>query len=205
MKNISRERIFVEFKKLLNGIKPSEILLKYKSVISEFIPELSEASEDNYIFVCQRIDVLEKDVDLRLSVFLSVFSADTAVSVLRNLKADNRTVRFVKNTILGLEKELKADKVSVKYFLKENSPTTLEAVLKINNNPAISEIFTEVIEKNECYSIEQLDINGRDIVNLGLTGEKAGIALEYLLEKVIKNEVENTKKSLTGLIKNTLL
>ena len=205
LNKVSKERIFVEFKKLICGKRASEILIRYKDVISEFIPQLLEVETEKYTEICKKIDTLENDINIRLSSYLSVFSSDVAETVLKNLKSDNKTVYFVKNTVKGLNTPLKADKISVKQFLKAFSPDILEAVLKINKSNKISEISEEIIRNNECYCIKQLNVNGEDISKLGIKGKKAGEALEFLLEKVIQNEVENTKKTLLELIKNTLL
>ena len=136
LNKVSKERIFVEFKKLICGKRASEILIRYKDVISEFIPQLLEVEAEKYTEICKKIDTLENDINIRLSSYLSVFSSDVAETVLKNLKSDNKTVYFVKNTVKGLNTPLKADKISVKQFLKAFSPDILEAVLKINKRKA---------------------------------------------------------------------
>ncbi len=57
------------------------------------------------------------------------------------------------------------------------------------------------LEKNkECYSIKDLDINGKIIEQLGYKGKDVGNKLNYLLEEVIKNPYLNKRESLIKLL-----
>lgn len=62
----------------------------------------------------------------------------------------------------------------------------------------IEETLNEVIEKNNCFSIKDLAVNGNDLMQeLGLKpGKDIGIMLDNLLDDVIENEVENDRESL---------
>lgn len=62
----------------------------------------------------------------------------------------------------------------------------------------IEEILNEVIEKNNCFSIKDLAVNGNDLMQeLGLKpGKEIGIILNNLLEEVIDNNILNTKEDL---------
>jgi tRNA nucleotidyltransferase (CCA-adding enzyme) len=57
------------------------------------------------------------------------------------------------------------------------------------------------LEKNkECYSIKDLDINGKIIEQLGYKGKDVGNKLNYLLEEVIKNPYLNKRENLIKLL-----
>ena len=57
------------------------------------------------------------------------------------------------------------------------------------------------LEKNkECYSIKDLDINGKIIEQLGYKGKDVGNKLNYLLEEVIKNPYLNKRENLMKLL-----
>ncbi len=58
----------------------------------------------------------------------------------------------------------------------------------------------EILEKNEAYTTSQLDINGRDLMNLGFEeGPILGEILKYLLEKVMEDPGKNQKEILKEL------
>ena len=57
-----------------------------------------------------------------------------------------------------------------------------------------SELLYEVVRNGECYRVRDLNINGKDIISLGVTdGKKIGDILNYLLNKVIEEEIPNEK------------
>ena len=58
----------------------------------------------------------------------------------------------------------------------------------------------EILEKNEAYTTSQLDINGRDLMDLGFEeGPILGEILKYLLEKVMEDPGKNQKEILKEL------
>lgn len=61
----------------------------------------------------------------------------------------------------------------------------------------------EIINKNQCFNLRMLAVNGKDVMEvLQLKPCKViGDVLNYLLEKVIDGEIENTKESLMQSIK----
>jgi len=62
--------------------------------------------------------------------------------------------------------------------------------------------FKEVIENHECYRISDMEINGNDLINTGVSGRKIGELLNILLEKIISSEVENNKEKLLSCAKS---
>ena len=58
----------------------------------------------------------------------------------------------------------------------------------------------EIESNNECCTISQLAVNGKDLEKKGLKGEEIGNALNSLLDAVIENKVENTKADLLTYI-----
>ena len=55
-----------------------------------------------------------------------------------------------------------------------------------------------------CVSISQLDINGRDLIDMGVSnGPKIGEILNFLLNAVIEEKCFNTKTDLIQYLKNS--
>ncbi len=79
LKNISVERIFVEFKKLLCGKNAENVLLKFKDVIAVFIPEITPCFDfdqhtkyhcyDIYTHIIKTVSSIAPEEKLRLSAF----------------------------------------------------------------------------------------------------------------------------------------
>lgn len=66
----------------------------------------------------------------------------------------------------------------------------------LNCNKTVAE-FKNITEENCCLSLEDLNINGRDLLNLGIPRGKAiGSILRTLLDMVIDEEINNEKQEL---------
>ena len=62
--------------------------------------------------------------------------------------------------------------------------------------------LNEIIEAEECFSIKDLAINGKDLIALGVKpGKDIGIILNKLLEKVIEDPDLNNRESLIAMVK----
>ena len=66
----------------------------------------------------------------------------------------------------------------------------------LNHNKTVAE-FKNITEENCCLSLQDLNINGRDLLNLGIPRGKAiGSILRTLLDMVIDEEINNEKQEL---------
>ena len=62
-------------------------------------------------------------------------------------------------------------------------------------------IMDALLEKDACFSLKQLAVNGRDMAALGLEGPVIGQALQTLLEAVMDGETDNDRAALLALAK----
>lgn len=60
----------------------------------------------------------------------------------------------------------------------------------------IKRLAFEIKEENECLSIKDLDVDGNDMMKIGIHGKKIKEALNNLLQLVIEEEIENKKDKL---------
>lgn len=57
--------------------------------------------------------------------------------------------------------------------------------------------FKEILEKQECFTLKQLNVNGHDLIHIGINdGKKIGEILKSLLSDVIDGKIENEKQLL---------
>lgn len=54
----------------------------------------------------------------------------------------------------------------------------------------------DILNKHECLSIKELDINGNQLMNEGYTGAAIGKLLNSMLEEVLEDRLENSYDSL---------
>lgn len=75
---------------------------------------------------------------------------------------------------------------------------------RVSHFDLLYKMVDEIIEKNKCFSIKDLNVNGNDIMTLGLNGVEVGKALSFLVEAVIDNKVQNSKKNLMDFLKESI-
>lgn len=62
---------------------------------------------------------------------------------------------------------------------------------------ALGSIMSEVLEAEQCFALKDLQINGRDIMSLGVEqGKRVGEILNSLLDEVISGALENEHSAL---------
>lgn len=57
----------------------------------------------------------------------------------------------------------------------------------------LEETAKEILCQNECFSLKKLAVNGNDMLSLGLFGKEVGEMLNFLVEQVIEEKVQNKK------------
>ena len=136
--------------------------------------------------------------------------------ILTNLRYDNETISSVLNTRKYGQQILKYDseKYTIEYFLKrimhdigyEDTQKALFyciAYSRAKSNEKQELLFTNMLyvvmvinDRNECYKLSQLAVNGNDIKHFGYKGQQIGTVLNYLLDMVMKGILENNKPTL---------
>ena len=88
----------------------------------------------------------------------------------------------------------RADILAQSMYKREEKLSTLEAVYNE---------FERIISSGECYSLDTLAVNGKDIIHLGVqSGQLIGEVLSKLLDKVIKDELKNEKEELLAFARH---
>ena len=93
------------------------------------------------------------------------------------------------------------DKFSIKIMLNKMGKNLFEEYLDIakiiygndKNIKNIVDIYKEIEDNKECYTIKNLKINGNDILSLGYKNKEVGQMLNKILYEVIKNPKLNNK------------
>ena len=68
---------------------------------------------------------------------------------------------------------------------------------KLDTLDAVLPLLDEIIAQQQCFSLQDLAINGRDLIDAGVPeGAKVGAILNRLVDMVIDEEVENNKSAL---------
>ena len=87
--------------------------------------------------------------------------------------------------------------------VKAQSPYKRRA--KIENIVAMRELYQEALLNDQCVTLRQLKVSGRDLLKLGMQpGKEMGDMLSELLELVIDDPDMNDREKLCDYVKEKL-
>ena len=186
LKNISKERIFSEIVKAVNGKNPKAILPLINSGGLEFLG------------ICKTPEFTTiDDSDLRLFVFLNT-SSENPIEVLKTLKAPNRQIDFA-NKLLKLQSIEMENKEDIKNALFLTDFNAVNSFLQLQEDEGKLKLLAEIIKNKEPYLISHLAISGEDLKELGFKGKEIGEILERLRQTVVCSPEKNRKEILLTL------
>lgn len=195
LKSISAERIFIEIKKIFTSKNPERTAVLFESGALNFLGikclNISFISDLPNIF------------PLRFAYYCKLGNI-SPVDVLKQLKADNQTIKSTQNIFGILSTDIPTTKSEIKLVLKHFGRDAFEIYLKgeklySNINPELKEQYNEIIDNKEPYLISHLAINGEDLKQNGLNGQQLGERLQQILLKVIENPELNQKEILKNI------
>lgn len=152
----------------------------------------------------------------------ALVSEELARSILHRLKFDNETIRTVTKLVCYHDYRVEATPKNVRramnrigvelfpYYLavrladaKAQSPYQKRE--KIENIVEMRQLYQEIIKKQECVTLRQLAVGGRELMDLGMKpGRELGSMLSELLEYVLDDPARNDKEILCAYVKNKL-
>ena len=148
-------------------------------------------------------------------------SAEIAEDILTRLKFSNDIKDKVVELIINHDIQFLATKSNIKRTLNRLGEEQLRRLLSLRefdiwgqnrtneswqtkNLKILSmyKILDFIIKENECFKLKDLDINGKDLIELGIPqGRQIGEILNALLIMVIDGEIENKKEKLIEVAK----
>lgn len=144
----------------------------------------------------------------------SLPSTDYARVITEHLKFDNQTKDEIIKLVLYHDSDIYPGSKSVKRWLNKIGFDLLNKLVfvkiadisahsEINQNSRRDEILgvkliaKDIINKQQCFTIKSLAVNGYDIMGLGLpSGPNIGCVLDWLLCQVLDEEIENEHDAL---------
>lgn len=141
-------------------------------------------------------------------------SEQMAAGILRRLKFDNDTITKVQKYIryhdYKPEPSARAvrravNKIGAEYFEQVMAlwradtlaQSSYERQRKLAHIDAVEQLYTEIMESNQCISLKTLEITGNDLIALGVPkGKQIGVLLNQLLEEVLQEPGHNTHEYL---------
>lgn len=148
---------------------------------------------------------------------------EKAGAILRRLKFDNDTINKVKKYVKYHDYKIEAtpravrralNKIGKDYFvevleLKQAdmlAQSMYQRAEKEENLTQVRSLYEEILRKEECVSLKDLALTGKDLMGLGVPqGKQLGAILQKLLEDVLEKPEHNTREYLSELVKREVL
>ena len=197
--NVSSERIYSEWKKLIAGQNAYPVLQKYSDIISVFLPEIKNMilpERDHF------------DAAEPLVRTLSIFALSCGIGAARSFKTamerlrSESSVRDLGTLALTNLSRYKTDTpLGQNLLLMDFGPdcarltVECEVALGIRDREAIA-LLDKLLSERAPYRTADLDINGNDMIAIGYRGSEIGKAMRKLLLAVIRSEIKNERGAL---------
>ena len=208
IKNISLERITDEFSKIILSKNPENLINLFKTKLLEYLNMSKEDDErklDKLYYNLKLLNKVEKDLLKRLVLLdYLIYEFDIKCESFYEKLTYSKKIKKDCNMILSSLKDIyikNLDKFSIKIMLNKMGKNLFEEYLDIakiiygndKNIKNIVDIYKEIEDNKECYTIKNLKINGNDILSLGYKNKEVGQMLNKILYEVIKNPKLNNK------------
>lgn len=200
---VSRERVADELNKTLLCQHPFGLRQIVEAGLYPWIcQEFYHQSEPQADFAAPAAVSAEKS--LRWAALLYPMGSQTAGKVLKELKFDNATQRDTVRLLQYLPAALPQDGRSMRHFLHELGTEyfpglcELKIAAKQQTEEEIASVWTIYeAERNQCVTLRQLAVDGRDLIGAGAqTGKELGGALNHLLRVVMDQPEMNERERL---------
>ena len=145
--------------------------------------------------------------------------ARMAKEILRRLKFDNDTIGKVTALITWHDHRPALEERSVRRAIHRAGEAQYPALFEVERADTMAKslyqreetlaylaeyerMYQKILEKNQCLSLKELAVDGKDLIELGMKpGKELGEALEMLLGHVLDFPEDNTREALLKLLK----
>ena len=147
----------------------------------------------------------------------SAISAEIARRVMAELRFSNEIKQEVTMLVQNHDRQIEARPKAVRRALCQMGEDlffkllALQRADQIAQNPAyfyridhlriVQKIAEEILAQDQCFSLKNLAVDGRDLMALGLQGPEIGRTLALCLEAVLEEEVPNQKEALIQFVR----
>ena len=180
---VARERVTAEVCKLLCGRAAERIVCEFGDVMEAVLGARLHA-------------VGLGDVPAELAVRLAhALQYADAEAVLAGMRLDRATERAVRELIAAKDRACPRGDADWRHLLHDLGQERALALARWRGWPLAG--AREVLVRGDCWSLRQLAVTGRDLMELGVApGRQVGRVLEALLNAVMDGEVENEREAL---------
>ena len=190
------------FNHIINVVSkvPADLELRYSALLHDIAKPIVQTFDEKGIAHYKTHEIVGADMarDILARMKLPVKLIDTVVEIIKKhmiLYKDITDKKF--NKLLS---EMGYDNLwrLIEHSIADNSSKNNEVVSTEND---LHERLKRAVEKQMQVTVNDLAVNGKDLIELGFTGKEIGEIKKELLDKYLSEEIQNNKEEMMEYVK----
>ena len=190
------------FNHIINVVSkvPADLELRYSALLHDIAKPIVQTFDEKGIAHYKTHEIVGADMarDILTRLKLPVKLIDTVVEIIKKhmiLYKDITDKKF--NKLLS---EMGYDNLwrLIEHSIADNSSKNNEVVSTEND---LHERLKRAVEKQMQVTVNDLAVNGKDLIELGFTGKEVGEIKKELLDKYLSEEIQNNKEEMLNYVK----
>ena len=190
------------FNHIINVVSkvPADLELRYSALLHDIAKPVVQTFDEKGIAHYKTHEIVGADMarDILARMKLPVKLIDTVVEIIKKhmvLYKDITDKKF--NELLS---EMGYDNLwrLIEHSIADNSSKNNEVVSTEND---LHERLKRAVEKQMQITVNDLAVNGKDLIELGFTGKEIGEIKKELLDKYLSEEIQNNKEEMLEYVK----
>ena len=190
------------FNHIINVVSkvPADLELRYSALLHDIAKPVVQTFDEKGIAHYKTHEIVGADMarDILARMKLSVKLIDTVVEIIKKhmvLYKDITDKKFNKLlSEMGYDNLLRL----IEHSIADNSSKNNEVVSTEND---LHERLKRAVEKQMQVTVNDLAVNGKDLIELGFTGKEIGEIKKELLDKYLSEEIQNEKEEMVEYVK----
>lgn len=200
LKDVSAERHFAEFKKLIMGKFAGEILREFKDITAVFLKNADNFSS------AELFDRMPFDLSSRLATF--AYFCDSKPNAVSEwcaaLKCDKKTMKTAQDIRTLLDGKAPENRIELKKIISEHGFEVCEKyleILSVLGKNSVAGIFESYKQNPPCLFVKNLAVSSKKLAEMGLKGADFGKAQKLCLKLIIEEKAVNEEQELINIIR----
>ena len=190
------------FNHIINVVSkvPADLELRYSALLHDIAKPIVQTFDEEGIAHYKTHEIVGADMarDILTRLKLPVKLIDTVVEIIKKhmvLYKDITDKKFNKLlSEMGYDNLLRL----IEHSIADNSSKNNEVVSTEND---LHERLKRAVEKQMQVTVNDLAVNGKDLIELGFTGKEIGEIKKELLGKYLSEEIQNNKEEMLEYVK----
>ena len=190
------------FNHIINVVSkvPADLELRYSALLHDIAKPVVQTFDEKGIAHYKTHEIVGADMarDILARMKLPVKLIDTVVEIIKKhmvLYKDITDKKFNKLlSEMGYDNLLRL----IEHSIADNSSKNNEVVSTEND---LHERLKRAVEKQMQVTLNDLAVNGKDLIELGFTGKEIGEIKKELLDKYLSEEIQNEKEEMVEYVK----